>query len=235
MSDFLSGKIIRETKTAAGKKYYTVQRLRSEVRSLIKEANKILYDLDSSKKAGYMRQISAEIQAGPVRAGKNREGFVQMDVKYMTSKQLQTAYNALKGFIIADRESVEYAKRLSNRTESMRRKTAKTIGNSISKKAYGKMMEMWQKYGDEVDQFGYEELIDYAKKTSRRKESIHDAIQRGEEALRKKGVELTPQKVLKYLNNEKAIEDKIQMLRAQGVIEDESKLYEMAVNELNRQ
>ena len=235
MSDFLSGKIIRETKTAAGKKYYTVQRLRSEVRSLIKEANKILYDLDTSKKAGYMKQISSEIQAGPVRAGKTREGFVQMDVKYMTSNELKTAYNALKGFIIADRESVEYAKRLSNRTESMRRKTAKTIGKPISKKAYGKMMEMWQKYGDEVDQFGYEELIDYAKKTSRRKESIHDAIQRGEEALREKGVELTPQKVLKYLNNEKAIEDKIQLLRAQGVIEDESKLYEMAVNELNRQ
>ena len=36
-------------------KNYTVQSLRGEVRKLIKEANRIIYELDESKKAGYMR------------------------------------------------------------------------------------------------------------------------------------------------------------------------------------
>ena len=80
MSDYLSAKIIRETKTASGSKKYTVQQLRKEVRALVKEANTILYQLDESKKAGYMKQIASDIQQGKIRASKTGEGFVQMNV-----------------------------------------------------------------------------------------------------------------------------------------------------------
>lgn len=233
MSDYLSSKIIRETKTASGSKKYTVQQLRKEVRALVKEANTILYQLDESEKAGYMKQIASDIQQGKIRASKTGEGFVQMNVKYMRSAQLQTAYNALKAFIVADKESVEYAKRMAGREDRMRRKTAKTLGKSISKKAYKKMMQMWEEYGDEVDMFGYKELIDYAKKSSRKKESIHDALQRGQEKLESMGMTPTPKMVLKYLENENAIESKMDQLRQQGV--EESQLYDMALKDLSRQ
>ena len=233
MSDYLSSKIIRETKTASGSKKYTVQQLRKEVRALVKEANTILYQLDESKKARYMKQIASDIQQGKIRESKTGEGFVQMNVKYMRSAQLQTAYNALKAFIAADKESVEYAKRMAGREDRMRRKTEKTLGKSISKKADKKMMQMWEEYGDEVDMFGYGELIDYAKKSSRKKESIHDALARGQEKLESLGVSPTPKMVLKYLENENAIESKMDQLRQQGV--EESQLYDMALKDLSRQ
>lgn len=233
MSNYLTSKIIRNTKTGTGKKKYTVQFLRSEVRKLIKESNKILYELNDTKKSQYMKMIASEIQQGDIRAARGGENFVQMNVKYMTSAELRAAYNALQGFISADKESVEYAKRLARRTEDMRKKTERTLGISISKKAYAKMSEMWQKYGDEVDQFGYTELIDYAKKTSRKKESIHDALMRGEQVLKDRGVAVTPGAVLKYLNNEQAIESKISELVDAGM--DETRAYNEAIKELQRQ
>lgn len=233
MSDYLTRKIISQTKTETGTKKYTVANLRSEVRKLIKEANKILYDLDESKKASYMKQIASDIQEGQIRSSKTGDAFVQMNVKYMRSSQLQTAYNALTAFINADKESVEYAKRLAGREERMRKKTEKTLGKRISKAAYKKMMQMWEEYSDEVDMFGYSELIDYAKKTSRRKESIHDALQRGQQKLESLGITATPKQVLKYLINEQVIDDKIKELRYQGV--EESKLYKEALEELSRQ
>ena len=85
MSDYLTRKIISQTKTETGAKKYTVAKLRSEVRKLIKEANKILYDLDGSKKASYMKQIASDIQEGQIRSSKTGDAFVQMNVKYMRS------------------------------------------------------------------------------------------------------------------------------------------------------
>lgn len=233
MSNYLTSKIIRNTKSDTGKKKYTVQFLRSEVRKLIKESNKILYELNDTKKSQYMKMIADEIQQGDIRAARGGENFVQMNVKYMTSKQLQTAYNALQGFISADKESVEYAKRLAERTETMRKKTEKTLGKSISKKAYARMMKMWEKYGDEVDTFGYTELLDFAKKTSRRKESIHDALKRGEQVLKDRGIAPTPGQVLKYLTNERAIESKMDEYIASGM--DEQAAYFEALKDLQRQ
>ena len=234
MSDYLNKKIIRTTKTAEGLKKYTVKQLRSEVRQLIKESNKILYDLNESKKAEYMKQISADIQSNIGLASKKSEGtFSQMRVKYMTSKELTTAYNALTAFVSADRESVEYAKRLAGREDRMRRKAEKTLGRNISKGAYKKMMTMWSKYSDKMDMYGYRELMDYAQKTSRKKESIADALERGENALRAKGISPTPGIVLKYLSNENAIENTAAKYEAVGMAPQEA--YKEALKELTKQ
>lgn len=234
MSDYLNRKIIRTTKTAEGLKKYTVKQLRSEVRQLIKESNKILYDLSESKKAEYMKQISADIQSNIGIASKRQEGtFSQMRVKYMTSKELTTAYNALTAFVAADKESAEYAKRLAGREDRMRRKAEKTLGKSISKKAYKKMMDMWSKYSDKVDMYGYNALIDYAKKTSRKKEPIADALDRGENVLKSKGIAPTPGQVLKYLSNEDAVENAVKKYEAAGLTPQEA--YEKAIQELTKQ
>ena len=234
MKDYLTSKIIRETKTASGRKKYTVPQLRKEVRSLIKEANTILYQLDESKRAGYMKQIASDIQLGRIRESKKDKGFfAQMNVKYMRSSQLKSAFNALTAFINADRESLSSVRRKAQRMEEMRKKASETLDKNITPKAYEKMMDMWTKYENEVDMYGYKELVDYSISTSRKKESIHDALKRGEEKIKNMGVTPTPKKVLKYLNNEKAIESKIKQLIQQGVPEEQA--YKKAIDSLTKQ
>ena len=218
MSDFLTRKIIRETKTETGKKLYTVSRLRSEVRSLIKEANKVLYDLDESQKSSYLKQYAADIESNLVRSGKSREGFVQMDVKFMRSNQLMTVYNALTALVQADKESVEYARKLAERKDTMRQKMAETIGKDISASEYETLYTMWQKYSDITDDYEYRELLDYIQRTNRKPGQIVGDIKRGESRLSQLGVNIEDNKgvVLKYLVNEKAVESAMSQLVSKG-------------------
>lgn len=218
MSDFLTRKIIRETKTAAGTKKFTVQRLRSEVRTLIKEANRILYDLDASQKSEYLRQYASDIEQNLVRSGKEKEGFVQMDVKFMRSKQLMTVYNALTALVQADKESTEYARRLAERKNTMREKMGATMGKEISESEYDTLYTMWQKYSDITDDYEYRELLDYIQSTNKEPGQIVEDIRRGEKRLTDLGVNIEDNKglVLKYLVNERAVESAMAQLIDKG-------------------
>ena len=220
MRDFLTTKKINETKTAEGKKLYTVSRLRTEVRSLIKEANKILYDLDKSKKSQYLKQYAADIEKNLIRGGKDREGFVQMDVKFMKSKELRTAYNALTALVNADKESVEYAKKLADRKQEMYEKTKATLGKDITFDEYETMYGIWQKYSDAVENYEYRELIDYIQKTDKQPGQIIEDIRRGEDRLKQFGFDIDNIQdrgvVLKYLKNEDAIEGAMAQLADAG-------------------
>lgn len=230
MSDFLTRKIIRETKTEAGKKLYTVSRLRSEVRSLIKEANKVLYDLDESQKSSYLKQYAADIESNLIRAGKSREGFVQMDVKFMKSKELMTVYNALSALVQADKESVEYARKLADRKNTMREKMAETMGKDISASEYETLYTMWQKYSDITDDYEYRELLDYIQKTNKKPGQIVEDIRRGESRLAQLGINTEDNKgvVLKYLVNEKAMESAMTQLVSKEFQGNASELFKKA-------
>lgn len=244
LSDFLTRKIIRETKTEAGKKLYTVSRLRSEVRSLIKEANKVLYDLDESKKSQYLRQYAADIESNLVRSGKSREGFVQMDVKFMKSKQLMTVYNALTALVQADKESVEYARKLADRKDTMRQKMAETMGKEISASEYETLYTMWQKYSDITDDYEYRELLDYIQKTNKKPGQIVDDIKRAEDRLVQLGVLHTDEEgniiednrgiVLKYLTNEGPLESAMSQMVERGFNGTGRQLYNKANEVIGR-
>lgn len=245
MSDFLTRKIIRETKTQAGKKLYTVSRLRTEVRSLIKEANKVLYDLDESQKSSYLRQYAADIESNLVRSGKSREGFVQMDVKFMRSKQLMTVYNALTALVQADKESVEYARKLADRKDIMRQKMSETIGKDISASEYETLYTMWQKYSDITDDYEYRELLTYIQNTGRKPGQIVDDIKRSEDRLVQLGVlhrndegdiiEENRGVVLKYLTNEAPLESAMSQLVSSGFSGSGKELYNKANELIGRQ
>ena len=245
MSDFLTRKIIRETKTEVGKKLYTVSRLRSEVRSLIKEANKVLYDLDSSQKSQYLKQYAADIESNLVRAGKSREGFVQMDVKFMKSKELMTVYNALTALVQADKESVEYAQKLANRKDTMRQKMAETIGKDISASEYETLYTMWQKYSDITDDYEYRELLSYIQSTGREPGQIVDDIKRAEDRLVQLGMlhrdedgnikEENRGVVLKYLTNEGPLESVMSQIVSSGFRGSGKELYNKANELIGRQ
>lgn len=236
MSDFLTRKVIRETKTAAGTKKFTVQRLRSEVRSLIKEANRILYDLDTSQKSQYLRQYAADIEKNLVRSGKEKEGFVQMDVKFMRSKQLMTAYNALTALIQADKESTEYARRLADRKKTMREKMSDTMGKEISEKEYETLYTMWQKYSDITDDYEYRELLDYIQSTNKEPGQIVEDIRRGEARLADLNVNTENNKglVLKYLANEQAVESAMAQLVDKGFKGNKTELFRKAFEAVGR-
>ena len=240
MREFLTTKKIKETKTAAGKKLYTVQRLRSEVRSLIKEANKILYDLDKSKKSQYLKQYAADIEKNLVRGGKDREGFVQMDVKYMRSKELRTVYNALSALIEADKESAEYAKRLAGRKQQMYEKTKATLGNKdLTFEEYETMYAMWEKYSDVLDNFEYSDVIEYIQSTGKKPGQIVEDIKRGENRLKEFDINVDNMNdrsiVLKYLKNETAIEGAMQQLVNAGFNGSKKELFYKANELIGRQ
>ena len=195
-------------------KNYTVQSLRGEVRKLIKEANRIIYELDESKKAGYMKQIAQDLAASShVNVSKSGEVFTQTKVKYMRKGQLQTLYNELTAFIDADRQSIEYAKKLAGRKETMRKRTAKTIGKSITKAQYQTWLDIWDEYEDYMTDYGYREMLDLVKQKDNKGKSAKNIIEDLDaikDLLISEDIPATPGNVLTYAKNRDAIEKLLQ-------------------------
>ena len=213
---YLSKKVISTAKTTSGSKLYTVQQLRSIVRKQIKEANKILIETEGGKKAPYLRQIVQDIAQYNLSSNKSGEYLTQSRVKYMTSSQLMSAYNALEGLKQADMSSLSYAKALAGKRDRQRRKWAKTIGKNISKGAFDEMLELFEKYSDEVTQYGYTELLDQVKDNRKHKRGkLIDDIKRVEA----EHPELGPKAVLKYIKNESALLSLVESGQAKNIKE----------------
>lgn len=195
-------------------KNYTVQGLRGEVRQLIKEANRIIYELDESKKAGYMRRIAQDLaESQHVNVSKSGEVFTQTKVKYMRKGQLQTLYNELTAFIEADKQSATYARRLAGRKDTMRKKTAAAIGKKITKAQYNKMLDLWDEYGEYMEEYGYREMLDLIQNRSNKNKSAKNIIEDLDaikDLLASEDIPATPGNVLTYAQNREAIE---QLLR----------------------
>ena len=173
------------------------------VRESIKEANRILIDTEGGKKAPYLKAIMQDIAQYNLSTTKSGEYLTQSRVKWMKSKELMSAYNALQGLKEADMSSIEYAQRLAGKYDTMRKKWEKTIKKKISEPAFEQMMELFTKYGKEVEQFGYAEMLDAIKQQRKHHsgEKLIDAIQRVEE----EHPDLGPKGILKYIKNETAV------------------------------
>ena len=173
------------------------------VRESIKEANRILIDTEGGKKAPYLKSIMQDIAQYNLSSNKTGEYLTQSRVKWMTSKELMSAYNALQGLKEADMSSIEYAQRLAGKYDTMRKKWEKTIKKKISEPAFEQMMELFTKYEKEVEQFGYAEMLDAIKQQRKHhsSEKLIDAIQRVEE----EHPDLGPKGILKYIKNETAV------------------------------
>lgn len=195
-------------------KNYTVQGLRGDVRQLIKEANRIIYELDESKKAGYMRRIAQDLaESQHINVSKSGEVFTQTKVKYMRKGQLQTLYNELTAFIEADKQSATYAKRLAGRKNTMRKKTASAIGKKITTAQYNKMLDLWDEYGEYMEEYGYREMLDLIQNRSNKNKSAKNIIEDLDaikDLLESEDIPATPGNVLTYTQNREAIERLLQ-------------------------
>lgn len=195
-------------------KNYTVQGLRGEVRQLIKESNRIIYELDESKKAGYMRRIAQDLaESQHINVSKSGEVFTQTKVKYMRKGQLQTLYNELTAFKEADRQSATYARRLAGRKDTMRKKTAAAIGKKITKAQYNKMLDLWDEYGEYMEEYGYREMLDLIQNRSNKNKSAKNIIEDLDaikDLLASEDIPATPGNVLTYAQNREAIEKLLQ-------------------------
>ena len=204
-------------------KNYTVQGLRGEVRQLIKEANKIIYELDESKKAGYMRRIAQDLaESQHINVNKSGEVFTQTKVKYMRKAQLQTLYNELTAFIEADKQSATYARRLAGRKDTMRKKTAAAIGKKITKAQYNKMLDLWDEYGEYMEEYGYREMLDLIQNRSNKNKSAKNIIEELDaikDLLASEDIPATPGNVLTYAQNREAIEKLLQDNPGMGISE----------------
>lgn len=195
-------------------KNYTVQGLRGDVRQLIKEVNKIIYELDESKKAGYMKRIAQDLaESQHINVSKSGERFTQTKVKYMRKGQLHTLYNELTAFIEADKQSATYARRLAGRKDTMRKKTAGAIGKKITKAQYNKMLDLWDEYGEYMEEYGYREMLDLIQNRSNKNKSAKNIIEDLDaikDLLESEDIPATPGNVLIYTQNRKAIERLLQ-------------------------
>ena len=209
-------------------KNYTVQGLRGEVRQLIKEANRIIYELDESKKAGYMRRIAQDLaESQHINVSKSGEVFTQTKVKYMRKGQLQTLYNELTAFIEADKQSPTYARRLAGRKDTMRKKTAAAIGKKITKAQYNKMLDLWDEYGEYMEEYGYREMLDLIQNRSNKNKSAKNIIEDLDaikDLLASEDIPATPGNVLTYAQNREAIEKLLQDNPGMGISEAIRKL-----------
>ena len=209
-------------------KNYTVQGLRGDVRQLIKEANRIIYELDESKKAGYMRRIAQDLaESQHINVSKSGEVFTQTKVKYMRKGQLQTLYNELTAFIEADKQSPTYARRLAGRKDTMRKKTAAAIGKKITKAQYNKMLDLWDEYGEYMEEYGYREMLDLIQNRSNKNKSAKNIIEDLDaikDLLISEDIPATPGNVLTYAQNREAIEKLLQDNPGMGISEAIRKL-----------
>lgn len=191
----------------------TVQQMRRMVRQQIEEVRRIEYDLDESKKSGYLRRIISDIKSsGHVNVSKS-DTILKTQVKYMRKKQLQTLYNELQGVINADRESLRYARHQANRKDQMRRKTNKSLTVNLTKEQYDIWLDIWDEYEPYMKQYGYSEIAELIASKENKgksgKEIIEDLIQAKEE-LAGMGVTPEPEKVLLYLKNKNQISEIMQ-------------------------
>ena len=173
------------------------------VRESIKEANRILIDTEGGKKAPYLKYIMQDIAKYNLSSTKSGEYLTQSRVKWMKSSELMSAYNALQGLKEADMSSIEYAERLAGKFDTMRKKWEKTSGKTIAPETFDQMMELFTKYGKEVEQFGYAEMLNTINKQRQHhsKEKLIDAINRVE----KEHPSLGAKGVLKFISNEVAV------------------------------
>ena len=212
---YLTQKEIRETKTG-GRKKYTVTELRRLVRQQVKEANRILIETEGSKKAPYLKKIIDQISQYNLSSNKTGEYLTQSKVKYMTSRELMSAYNALEGLKQADMSSLQFARKQANRRERMRRKWKKTAGlDRFTQKEFDAMMFLFEKYGNKVKQYGYSEILDKVKEYNGDAKKLINKIIETEE----KFPELGPNGVLKYIENEGAAIKLIEEGEAQSIEE----------------
>ena len=191
----------------------TVQQMRRMVRQQIEEVRRIEYDLDETKKSGYLRRIISDIKSsGHVNVSKS-DTILKTQVKYMRKKQLQTLYNELQGVINADRESLRYARHQANRKDQMRRKTNKSLTVNLTKEQYDIWLDIWDEYEPYMKQYGYSEIAELIASKENKgksgKEIIEDLIQAKEE-LAGMGVTPEPEKVLLYLKNKNQISEIMQ-------------------------
>lgn len=191
----------------------TVQQMRRMVRQQIEEVRRIEYDLDESKKSGYLRRIISDIKSsGHVNVSKS-DTILKTQVKYMRKKQLQALYNELQGVINADRESLKYARHQANRKNQMRLKTNKALTVKLSKEEFETWLDIWDEYEPYMKQYGYSEIAELIASKDNKgktgKEIIEDLIQAKEE-LADMGVTPEPEKVLLYLKNKNQISEIMQ-------------------------
>lgn len=214
---YLTKKLIRETQTSSGSKLYTVKQLRSMVREKVKEVNRILIETEGGEKSPYIKQIAKEISKYNLSSDKSGEYLTQSKVKWMKSSELMSAYNSLEGLIQADMESLSSVKRRANARDRQRRKWAKTYGHNISEGAFDEMMDLFDKYADEVKQYGYNELLDQVRENRRNKKKgkLIDDIKRVES----EHPELGPKGVLKYIKNEESIKELVRTGQVKNIKE----------------
>lgn len=189
-----------QTRMDGNKKYWNVQRLRTEIRQLTKEANNIL--LQNEDRADYL-QLAQRIQDATDSAGKKGIQFVG-NLNYKNITELEAQLHGLEEFINYDTLSEEAVAKRNAQFESAKAKYEATTGQQLSDAEYEKQVHLLSSVSSIVDTYGSEnirnlenELINVAaKRGSKTPVSIITAIKRAETYAAKNDIVKTPENIL---------------------------------------
>ena len=95
----------------------------------------------------------------------------------------------------------------------MRKKTAAAIGKKITKAQYNKMLDLWDEYGEYMEEYGYREMLDLIQNRSNKNKSAKNIIEDLDaikDLLVSEDIPATPGNVLTYAQNREAIEKLLQ-------------------------
>lgn len=189
-----------QTRLEDGKKYWNVQKLRTEIRKLTKEANAIL--LQNEDRADYL-QLAQRIQGATDSAGKKGVQFVG-NLNFKNITELEAQLHGLEEFINYDTLSDEAIAKRKAQFEAAKAKYEATTDQKLTDAEYEKQVHLLTSVSSIVDTYGSEnirnlekELENVAKqKGSKTAVSVVTAIRRAESYAEKNDITKTPENIL---------------------------------------
>lgn len=181
--------------TISNPKSITVKELKSAIENMSKTANKILYESDEGGTNQRMAKLTGLT---------NEEGFIES--KGLSSKnknELIDQYNKLNKMISNDYESSIYRDRLNKQERHNMRKMSKTLGKNITEKQYNEMLKMWDEYGDMMNTYNYEEILDLIKKKNKHRinKPVYQLINEEQENFKNNGQVIEPKLIMQSIYN----------------------------------
>lgn len=171
-------------------KNITVKELKSQIEQMQKTANKIIYESDENG----INRNNAKLTGLTDENGFIKEGGLSGKNK----AELIEEYNKLTKVVNNDYESSIYRDRLTKQEQHNRRKMSKTLGYNVSEKQYNEMLKMWDEYGDMMDKYNYEEILQLIKTKNKHheKKPVYQLIQEMESEYARQGKEKEPKKIM---------------------------------------
>lgn len=183
-----------ETATVNGKKQWNVQALRTEIRQLTKQANKIL--MENEGRTDY-QQLAKRLQEASDSKAKRSDAFVG-NLNFKTSQELEIQLRGLQQFIEYDTLSEQAKQKQKERFEKAKSSYEASTGEELSAAEYEKRVQIFSSISSIIDHYGSGNVreLDKAASDQNKKINLARAFERAEKYATDHGITQTPENIL---------------------------------------